>query len=207
MICHESNLNIKENNENRGVQVQLDLERERILVERAKNEATAFGELYEIYYSRVFGYALKRTASVQVAQDVTSEVFFNALRNIGQFSWRGVPFSAWLYRITSNEIANHFRKGKRSHVSLEEVFNRTDMSDPSADTELIQAEEELAKYKEFLALHDSISKLSLNYQEVIVLRYFEEKQINEIAAILGKPEGTVKSLLHRGLQRLRKLMQ
>ena len=187
--------------------MELSLEQEQLLVERAKNEAEAFGELYDIYYTRIFGYVLKRTTNLQVAQDVTSEVFFNALKNIGQFGWRGVPFSSWLYRIASNEIANHFRKDKRRHLSLEEVLNPTGLSDPPVDTELIQAEEELAKYKEFLALHDSITKLPLRYQEVIVLRFFEEKQLNEIGEILGKPEGTVKSLLHRGLERLRKLME
>ena len=88
----------------------MNIEQERELVERAKNNAEAFGELYDRYYAQIFGYVLKRTASIEVAQDVTSEVFFKALKNLRQFRWRGVPFSSWLYRIATNENANHFRK-------------------------------------------------------------------------------------------------
>lgn len=188
-----------------GAPGNLNLEKERLIVERAKNEVEAFGELYNTYYSRIFGYILKRTANVHVAEDITSEVFISALNNICQFRWRGLPFSSWLYRIAANEIANHFRKNKARTLSLEESLLQIDTGE-ALDTELIQAEESLARHQEFLALHDNISKLSLKYQEVIVLRYFEEKQLNEIGEILGKPEGTVKALLHRGLEKLRKLM-
>jgi RNA polymerase sigma-70 factor (ECF subfamily) len=90
----------------------MNVEQERELVERAKNNTEAFGELYDRYYSQIFGYVLKRTASIEVTQDVTSEVFFKALKNLRQFRWRGVPFSSWLYRIATNEIANYFTKNK-----------------------------------------------------------------------------------------------
>jgi RNA polymerase sigma-70 factor (ECF subfamily) len=79
----------------------MNVEQERELVERAKSNREAFGELYDQYYSRIFGYVLKRTANIEVAEDVTSEVFFKALKNLRQFRWRGVPFSSWLYRIAN----------------------------------------------------------------------------------------------------------
>ena len=185
----------------------MNLEQEKALVERAKGDTKAFGELYEQYYSRIFGYILRRTASIEVAQDVTSEVFFKALKNLGQFHWRGVPFSSWLYRIATNEIADYFRKSKSWQFSLEEVSNPISFSNPSTETELLQAEAELKRYEDFLALHENVSKLPLKYQEVIVLRFFEAKQLKEIGEIMGKREGTVKSLLHRGLEKLRRLME
>jgi RNA polymerase sigma-70 factor (ECF subfamily) len=185
----------------------MNVEQERELVKKAKNNTEAFGELYDQYYSQIFGYVLKRTANIEAAEDVTSEAFFKALKNLGQFRWRGVPFSSWLYRIATNEIANYFRKSKPWQSSLEEVSTSRNFSDPSAETEFLQAETELRRHEEFLALHEGISKLKLKYQEVIVLRFFEDKQLKEIGEILGKREGTVKSLLHRGLEKLRKLTE
>ena len=185
----------------------MNVDQERELVERAKNDAEAFVELYDQYYSQIFGYALKRTANIEVAQDVTSEVFFKAFKNLRQFHWRGVPFSSWLYRIATNEIANYFTKSKPWQFSLEEVSNSISFSDPSTGTEFLQAEAELRRHEDFLTLHENISKLQLKYQEVIILRFFEDKQLKEIGEILGKREGTVKSLLHRGLEKLRKLTE
>jgi len=185
----------------------MNVDQERELVERAKNNGEAFVELYDQYYSQIFGYVLKRTANIDIAQDVTSEVFFKAFKNLRQFHWRGAPFSSWLYRIATNEIANYFTKNKPWQFSLEEVSDSIGSSDPSAETELLQAEAELRRREDFLTLHENISKLQLKYQEVIVLRFFEDKQLKEIGEILGKREGTVKSLLHRGLEKLRKLTE
>ncbi|MFC2026404.1 RNA polymerase sigma factor [Chloroflexota bacterium] len=185
----------------------MNSEQEKVLVDRAKNDANAFGELYDEYYPKIFGYILKRTANIDVAQDVTSEVFFKALKNIGKFRWRGVHFSSWLYRIATNEITNNFKGDRRRQVLTEEVSGSVNLSSPSPDVEIAQAEEELKKHEEFLALHEAIATLPIKYQEVITLRFFEKKQLNEIGEILGKKEGTIKSLLHRGLERLRILIE
>ncbi|MFC1865377.1 RNA polymerase sigma factor [Chloroflexota bacterium] len=183
------------------------LDQERILVERAKNDKEAFAELYDKYCSQILGYVIKRTANIEVAQDVTSQVFFKAYKNIGQFQWRGVPFSSWLYKIASNEITNHFRERKRRRQYLENNYDSEVTPNPSPESELAQAQEDLQKYEEFLSVHENISKLSFKYQEVITLRYFEHKQLKDIGVILGKNEGTVKSLLYRGLKKLRILME
>ena len=185
----------------------MDLEQEKVLVERAKNDTGAFVELYDWYYPKIFGYVLRRTANIEIAQDVTSEVFFKALKNLGQFRWRDIPFSSWLYRIATHEIANYFRKSKHRQFYLEEISNAISISNRSAETELLEAEAELKRHEEFLALHENISKLPVKYQEVITLRFFKNKQLKEIGEILGRREGTVKSLLHRGLEKLRKLME
>jgi RNA polymerase sigma-70 factor (ECF subfamily) len=184
----------------------MDLQRERELVERARTDAEAFGELYDEHYGRIFGYVLRRTASVDAAQDVTSDVFFKALSNLHRFRWRGVPFSAWLYRIAGNEIANCHRRDNRDRKHIRETMAAANAESVATGEEAHRAEAELIRHEDFLELHASMDLLPVKYQEVIVLRFFEDKQIKEICQILDKREGTVKSLLHRGLERLRKSM-
>lgn len=96
----------------------MKIDQEQKLVEAAKTDANAFGELYDFYYSKIFNYILRRTGDFELAQDITTAVFMKALDKIQGFTWRGLPFSAWLYRIASNEIADHFR-GKPRTISLE----------------------------------------------------------------------------------------
>jgi RNA polymerase sigma factor (sigma-70 family) len=181
----------------------MDIDREKELVERAKGDTAAFGELYELHYSPIFGYILKRTADIESARDITSEVFYKALLNLDRFHWRGISFSAWLYRIASHEIVNHVRHNGYRQTSLEEFTRQVIDPSPAIDDELINAEAELKKKDDFLALHAGIARLPVKYQEVIVLRYFENKPMKEVALILGKHEGTVKSLIHRGLKQLK----
>jgi RNA polymerase sigma-70 factor (ECF subfamily) len=185
----------------------MDLEQEKHLVELARNDIEAFGDLYDCYYSQIIGYILKRTASIEIAQDITSEVFFKALNNLHKFRWRGIPFSAWLYRIAGNEVANHFRRNGKHQLELDKISNYIGYSEPSSESELLAAEAELKKAEDFLVLHEIIAQLPARYQEVIVLRFFENKRVHEISQILGKREGTVKSLLHRGLEKMRKAMK
>lgn len=185
----------------------MDLSEEEELVERARRDPEAFGKLYDQYYSQIFGYVLKRVANVEVAQDVTSEAFFKALTNLGRFRWQNISFSFWLYRIATNQVTDYFRKSKHEVFSLEEISDPITDSNPSIETEVLEAEEELKKHEDFLMLHQSITKLPIKYQEVIALRYFENKQIKEITQILGKREGTIKSWLHRSLEKLRRLME
>ncbi len=185
----------------------MDLTLERALVEKAKDDPDAFGALYDAYYSQILGYVLRRTANVQAAEDIVSEVFFAALKNISRFRWRGVPFSAWLYRIANNKTATYFTRGRNGCVHLDDVPESDLGSTSSAEEEVTNAEAELNRHQQYLALHENMRRLDIKYQEVIALRFFENKQVNEISAILGKREGTVKSLLHRGLDRLRTFME
>jgi RNA polymerase sigma-70 factor (ECF subfamily) len=185
----------------------MDLIEEKELVERAQRDPEGFGKLYDQYYSQIFNYVLRRVANIEIAQDITSEAFFKALNNLRQFHWRNVPFSSWLYRIAINQITDYFRKGKQEMFSLEEIPDSITPSNPSIESEVLEAEEELRRHEDFLLLHENISKLPIKYQDVITLRFFENKQIKEIGEILGKREGTIKSLLHRGLKKLKKLME
>jgi RNA polymerase sigma-70 factor (ECF subfamily) len=180
----------------------MNLEQEKDLIERAKYSHEAFGELYDMYYDQIFRYALRRSADIDLANDVTSVVFFKALKNIRKFEWQGVPFSHWLYRIANREILDHYNKAKRE-TSYEIA---TDESNTALQEEMIAGKSELRKHDDYLDLQNCISRLSSKYEEVITLRYFEDKELKEIAEILGKPEGTVKSLLHRGIEKLRKTL-
>jgi len=184
----------------------MDLDAEKYLVKQAQKDPDAFGELYDRYYPKIFGYVLRRTASLEVAQDVTSETFFEALRKLWQFRWRSISFSSWLYKIATNEINQYFRKAeRRKSVSLEELQEQglEPVSAEDPESELMEAQEKLRQYQDFLEIQERIIRLPAKYQEVITLRFFEQKRIKEIAEILGKKEGTIKSLLHRAVEKLR----
>ena len=184
----------------------MDLSEEKELVRQAQKAPDAFAKLYDQYYPKIFGYVLRRTANLEAAQDITSETFFKALRKLWQFQWRNISFSSWLYKIAANEINQYFRKAEyKKSISLEELqeqgFELISPHDP--ESELIEAQEKLKQHQDFLEIQEKIVRLPAKYQEVIALRFFEKKQINEIAEILGKKEGTIKSLLHRAVEKLR----
>lgn len=187
----------------------MNLNDEKELIKKAQKEPEAFAKLYDKDYPKIFGYILKRVADFEIAQDITSETFFKALKNLWKFRWKNISFSAWLYRIANNEIANYYRKN-RYLVSLE-IFKDEQGFEPVAlhnpEIEFLEAEEKLKKHQDFLEIQEKIAKLPIKYQEVITLRFFEKKKIKEIAEILGKKEGTVKSLLSRGLEKLRNLIE
>jgi RNA polymerase sigma-70 factor (ECF subfamily) len=185
----------------------MPLPHEQDLVRRAASDVSAFGELYAHYYPRILNYCVRRTGNVQVGQDIAAETFFKALRHIGRVRWLGLPFSAWLYRIATNEVNAYFRRGQYRAASLEALreagkFDVVAPDDPEA--EVIKAEEILQRHQAFLHCQRLIARLPLHYQEVLALRFLDGKQLKEISVILGKPEGTIKSLLHRGLSQLKR---
>jgi len=184
----------------------MDLNEERELVRQAQKSPDAFAELYDQYYPKIFGYVLRRTANLETAQDITSETFLKALKKLWQFQWRNISFSPWIYKIATNEVSQYFRKAEyRKSISLEELqeqgFELLSPHDP--ESELIEAQEKLKQHQDFLEIQERIVRLPAKYQEVIALRFFEKRQIKEIAEILGKREGTIKSLLHRAVEKLR----
>jgi len=184
----------------------MDLSEEKELVRQAQKAPDAFAKLYDQYYPKIFGYVLRRTANLEAAQDITSETFFNALRKLWQFRWRNISFSSWLYKIATNEINQYFRKAEyKKSASLEELQEQgfEPISSHNPESELIEAQEKLEQHQDFLEIQVKIVRLPAKYQEVIALRFFEQKQIKEISEILGEKEGTIKSLLHRAVEKLR----
>ena len=187
----------------------MELDEEKQLIRSAQKDPEVFGQVYDLYYSKIFGYILKRTANLEAARDICSETFFKAFRKLWQFRWKNVSFSAWLYRIAINEINQYFRKGEYKSVSLDVLVAAgiEPVSREDQERELIEAEEILQRHKDFLRAQKRISRLDKKYQEVLALRFFEKKSIKDIAEILSKPEGTIKSLIHRALKKLQKDMQ
>lgn len=187
----------------------MELDQEQKLVERAKTDGSAFGMLYDEYYLKILNYVLRRTASIEVAEDITADVFIKALNGIRRFTWKGVPFSAWLYRIASNEIASYFRGKHTKDISLDtmmEEYGFVPLSDEDIERTCMENQEEIERHKQFLQVQQALIQLPPKYQEALSLRYFEKKSIAEIAIIMDKRPGTIKSLLSRGIEKLRKVV-
>lgn len=183
---------------------------DRQLVEAARRDPAAFGEIFDRYYGAMLSYAIRRTGRVEIARDIVSEVFLKALRGIHGYRWRGLPLSSWLYRITANEIATWYRKGSYAPSSLDELREVAGFDVPD-EVDLLQevlaAEREMERHREFRSVQRALLTLPLKYQETLALRYFQEKSIRDVASILGRKEGTVKSLLSRGIARLRQALE
>jgi RNA polymerase sigma-70 factor (ECF subfamily) len=165
-----------------------------------------FGELYEAFYQEIFGYVFRRTADYDAAKDIAAETFLKAFVGIGKFKWRNISVLHWLYRIATNELNRYFNSRRYRPQSLTKIheeygFCITDYS--NAETERILAEELLQRHQDFVKINDLMGRLGTKYQEVLALRFYEQKSIEEIAVILGKKTGTVKSLLSRGVDKLR----
>ncbi len=187
----------------------MDLEAEKQLIQDAKSNPLAFGELYDAYYPKISNYLLHRLPRAEVAQDIIAEVFFKAMTKLHTFSWRNLSFSAWLYRIANNEIKMYYRKKERRFFSLEFLFDHHDFELPDStdiEQDYIAAEEELARNQEFQQVRKYLFQLPTIYQEVLVLRFLEGKSLAEISEITGKNLNTVKSLVARGKEQVRLLM-
>jgi len=184
----------------------MDISEEKRKIGEARKNPQAFGQLYDEFYRPIFNYILRRTSDIELAQDLTSQTFLKALKGLKKFRWQNISFSAWLYRIATNEVNDFYRRKNRIiQISLEKLPEIP--SQDSTDSDFKLAEAELESKKEFKMLSQKIRKLSLIYQTVITLRFFEKKKISEISQITGKSEGTIKSQLHRALETLKKGME
>lgn len=180
---------------------------EKQLIEWAKLNPKAFGELYDFYYPKIFGYIYRITGDHALAGDITSETFLKAWIAIGGFKWKGISISSWFFRIATNELNQYFRRQRYTPHSM------TDMGMSNLaewdDRHSISGEDitrRMDRFEEFEAIRRLLQRLPPAYQQVIALRYFEELSIRDIGQILKKKEGTVKSLLSRGLDKLKKMM-
>ena len=176
------------------------------LISLAKNNPRIFGELYEIYYPRIFGYIFRITGDHALASDITAETFLRAWLKIGSFRWKGISISSWFFKIATNELNQYFRKKKYSPLVLQDLsfFDEEKPKNSSRyGRENNEVTAKMDKADEFMQLRQKLNTLSPKYQAVLALRYFEELSIREISQIVGKKENTVKSLLSRGLEKLR----
>jgi RNA polymerase sigma-70 factor (ECF subfamily) len=166
-------------------------EGDRVLVEAAQADPARFVEIYERYVDRIYAFVSRRTGDRAAAEDITSQVFEQALSTIGSFEWRGVPVSAWLFRIASNALADHWRD--RARHAHEAPLDAPDSR-------------ELEEIEQRMALYRHIEQLPEVQRQVIQMRFVGEKSIREVAAALGRSEGAVKQLQLRALENLRKHM-
>lgn len=168
-------------------------EDDRTLIEAAQTDPARFVHLYERYVNRVYAFVISRARDRSTAEDITSEVFEQALAHLPQFEWRGVPFVAWLFRMASNAMADRWRKGGRSGSE-----------EPAADP---PDGREAADIERRVMLFQLVDRLPDAQRQVIRMRFVEEKSIREISAALGRSEGAVKQLQLRAIENLRKEMR
>ena len=173
-----------------------DIDDKVALARASKGDREAFGILYERYVRRIYNYIYYRTGNIYDAEDLTERVFFRALRHIGNYRDRGLPFSAWLYRIAHNLVANwHRDNSRRKEIPLDDgIFSTKVESHP---------EHELLVSEERERLLQMIRRLPPDRQHLIVLKFVDHLSNAEIGQIMGRTEGAVKSLYHRTLLSLR----
>jgi RNA polymerase sigma-70 factor (ECF subfamily) len=168
---------------------------ERALVEQAKNDREAFGILYERHVDNIYSYFYYRTGNSHDAEDLTTRVFMRAIQHIGTYEDRGVPFSAWLYRIAHNMLANFYRdRGKRQMVPLDSVAERHSDDGPEKTAESVEDRQTLLA---------AIRRQSADRQELLILKFVDQMSNAEIGQILDRSEGAIKSLYFRTLVSLR----
>jgi RNA polymerase sigma-70 factor, ECF subfamily len=161
---------------------------DRLLVEAAQQDPSRFAQLYENNFDRVYAFVARRVVNREEAEDLTAEVFHQALATIGRFEWRGVPFVAWLIGIAAKLIAQRWqRAGNAIQVATDELEDIGMEDDTERRTMLVQL----------------VDALPPDQREVIVGRFINQKSIRDIAQQLERTEGAVKQLQFRALQALR----
>ena len=165
---------------------------ERLLIEAAQRDPLRFAELYENNFNRVYAFVAYRVRDRDEAQDLTAEVFHQALASIQRFEWRGVPFAAWLLGIASKVLADRWQRlGKRQEVPSDEI------EEAGIDAAIEQR----------AMLYQLVDALPTDQRQVIIRRFVDQRSVREIAQELGRSEGAVKQLQFRGLQTLRAQMR
>lgn len=164
------------------------------LIARARHDRAAFGDLYDHYLLRVYGFCRKYSGTREQAEDLTAETFERALAGISRYEDRNLPFSGWLLRIAHNVILNYARRDSRVTV----------LSD---DPALISDDSHREDWAEAHWLRTHVQRLSDDQQEVVRLRFYEDQRFQDVAERMDRSEGAVKQLLRRALQELHRQIQ
>ncbi len=170
------------------------------LVELARGgDSEAFGMLYDHYHPSVYRFLYYRVGSVALAEDLTSETFFRALRSMSSFRWQGKDFGAWLMTIARNLTTDHYKAGRtRLELTTEDMSPHDSATEGPENTVLATLTNE--------ALLEALKKLPAEQQECLIMRFLQGLSIAETAQVLGRSEGAVKQLQLRGVRNLAKLM-
>lgn len=171
------------------------------LVSRAKDgDRAAFAALYRTYLPTVYKFLFYRLGNKTQTEDMTAEVFLRALRKIGDFTWTGADFGAWLLRIARNLILD---EAKSSRARLEAL---SDELPEDAHGQAAPAEEAVLENLTNVEVYKAIKRLRPDQQEVITLRFLQGMGVQDVARVMGKKEGTVRTLQFRGLKALEKIL-
>jgi len=161
-----------------------------------QRDPAALTQLYEENFDKIYRYIVLKIGDRTEAEDMTQQVFLNALQSISSFRWKGVPFSAWLFRIAHNQAVDYLRRKKHTAVPLDESVASND------STPQLIAEQKL----DIERLLSATQKLTDAQREVISLRFTSELPIAQVAEIMGKSQGAVKALQHSAIVALRKAL-
>jgi RNA polymerase sigma-70 factor (ECF subfamily) len=165
---------------------------EQLLIAAAQRDPALFAELYENNFDRVYGFIARRVPRRQDAEDVTAEVFHEALRNLARFQWQGVPFASWLLGIASNRLAERWRRTGKQQEVAENDWDQTGID---------------VRTEENLMLFQLVEELPPDQRTVVCGRFIEQKSLRDIARELNRSEGAIKQLQFRALQNLRERMR
>jgi RNA polymerase sigma-70 factor (ECF subfamily) len=166
------------------------------LISQAKEgKIDAFGALYERYIDLIFRYLRCRVSETQTAEDLAEVVFLKAFESLDRYHEKGWPFSAFLYQVARNQLADHYRR-QREEIPLEEIRD-LEVTDLDGDRNRLHDER-------IPAIEDALKELSEDYQEIIRLRILLEIPTPQVAAFLNRSEGAIRVQLHRALKALRK---
>jgi len=161
---------------------------EQLQIEAARRDPARFAELYEDNFDRVYAYIARRVRGREEAEDLTSEVFREALASLPRFEWRGLPFVAWLLRIAANLLSDRW-----GHLTRQPEV-------ATGDLDLVGIDENIERRA---ILYQLVGTLPDDQQRVVNLRFVQQKSLREIAGALGRTEGAIKQLQLRALQNLR----
>jgi len=170
------------------------------LVELARQgDSEAFGLLYDHYHGSVYRFLYYRTRSSTLAEDLTSETFFRALRSMTSFRWQGKDFGAWLMTIARNLATDHFKAGRtRLEMTTEDMGQHDDATEGPEAAVLAGLTNEI--------LLQALTQLPVEQRDCLVMRFLQGMSIAETAAVLGRSDGAIKQLQLRGVRNLAKLM-
>ena len=183
-----------------GAQARSAAQEEAALVERAKAEPAAFGILYERYIDRVYAYIYHRVGNAQDTEDLTARTFYRALDKLHTYEDRGLPFSAWLFRIAHNLVANwHRDRGRRRFLSLDKLWSHSKEGDTP--------EEQFEREENHAALWEAIDRLPEDRRTLLLYKFGSRLSNLEIGELLQKSESAIKSLYFRTLATLRKELE
>ncbi|CAN5457662.1 sigma-70 family RNA polymerase sigma factor [soil metagenome] len=175
----------------------IEIQQELQQITAAKENPARFGVLYDKYYKLIFVFIHRRTDDEELAADITSQVFLKALINIKKYEFKGVPFSAWLFRIAFNEINMYFRKNNGQRVVS------IDQGGILQIAQEVDLDENAEGIKQMM---NAVKQLAAEDVQLIELRFFEKHSFAEVGAIIGITENNAKVKVYRILEKLKKVL-